>query len=517
MAQDILCTLVILDGWGLSYPWGGNAVTMADIPNINKWWRKYPHAELCASGTCVGLPGHEMGNSEVGHISIGAGRVIHQDRLLIDDQIQSGKFYQNEALLQTINNSKSGRLHVVGLVSDGGIHSAYNHIEALEKLIKSLNVGEHSFHMITDGRDSDPTSGLVFANQLERLLSETQGVIETVSGRYFAMDRDNHWDRLKLAYDAIVLGRGITASGVKQAISASYRQGQTDEYIIPTIVSPNYHGINSGDTIIFFNFRQDRIKQLAEALISEQCDFKRVSVPQDLKVLSFVPYHLDLCSGKIISAFEKTNIPNGLAEVISTNKLKQMHIAETEKYAHVTYFFNGGREEPFSGEDRKLISSPNVATYDLKPEMSAEDVADATMDAISSGRYSLIVTNFANADMVGHTGKFQPTIDALQTIDRLLGEIKTTMDRTDGYLIVTADHGNAEEMLGVKTGLEYTEHTSNPIPFLLVNSDLMPVLKLKNIENSKLANIAPTILEILNIPKPGEMLSESLLEKVSQT
>lgn len=514
MSGKDCCVLIILDGWGNGYPWGGNALAVASTPNFNLWWKTYPHTELCASGTCVGLPGHEMGNSEVGHISLGAGRVVHQDRLIIDGQIKSGKFFTNPVLTAAIKKADSqSRLHLIGLVSTGGIHSAFNHIEALEKLISQIGLKDHYFHVFTDGRDSDPMSGLVFVSQLERISSQSGGKIATVSGRYYAMDRDNRWERTRAAYEAIALAKGPKADGAKAAISASYRHGVTDEYLLPTVVDPDYKGIEPGDILIFFNFRQDRIRQIVTALLAENChQVGRSQAPPKVNAISFVPYGIDVClKVDAKSAFKPQLVANGLSEVISKNGFKQMHIAESEKYAHVTYFFNGGREEPFTGEERKLIPSPQVATYNLKPEMSAPEITDSVIHSIKSRRFRFIVANFANPDMVGHTGDFRAAVAAVEVIDELLGKIKSAVDKYNAYLIVTADHGNAEEMVDIQTGRPNPEHTRNPVPFILVNSTLLPSRQLVPIENPKLANVAPTILDLLGISKPPEMTAESLV------
>lgn len=510
-------TLLILDGWGYAPSWGGNAISQAETPNFDKFWRTYPHATLGASGTDVGLPGHEAGNSEVGHLNIGAGRVVYEDVSRIDKAINDKSFFSNAVLIEAINHAKKNgsKLHLMGLVSNGSVHSHIDHLFALLELVKQQGLNEVYIHAFTDGRDTDPQSSLLFISQLERKIKELGiGKIATISGRYYAMDRDGHWDRTQLAYQAMVDGKGFVANKPLLAISQSYVHGVTDEFIKPTVITENNQPvtrISHNDSVIFFNFRSDRARQITRAFKDRDFKFFPRKRLNDLYFVSMIPYGSEQEIGsELQSAFDLNKVKMPLAEVISNSKLKQFHVAETEKYAHVTYFFNGGRETPLPGEDLILVPSPRVPTYDIVPEMSAKGVAKNTILAINSHKYSLIVTNFANPDMVAHTGILKATIIACETIDKLINDIYLEIKKSRDILIITADHGNAEEILSPKSGQTNTEHSSNPVPFILIDArDDHHEYSLYS--HGVLADIAPTILKLLNIPKPPEMTGESLI------
>jgi len=510
--------LIILDGWGISPPWGGNAIAMGQTPNMDRYWAKYPHCELQASGTAVGLPGHEMGNSEVGHLNLGTGRVIRQDVSRISETITDKSFFENqtlnEAVKQVKNNSSS--LHLAGLVSNGGVHSHIDHLMALLEFAKIQNLKSVFVHVFCDGRDTPPESALSFISKLEEKMTELKtGKIATISGRYFAMDRDKRWDRTEKAYRAIADGEGQTAANALSCISHSYAEGKNDEFIVPTVIASERQPmatVNDNDAIIFFNFRADRMRQLLYAFYDKNFnEFKINRRPKNLYITTMVPYDYEIKdSVKIIFPIPE-KIENCLSEVLANNGLKQLHVAETEKYAHVTYFFNGGREEPFAGEDRILVPSAKVATYDLQPEMSANQIKDKIISNLK--RYDFIVVNFANPDMVGHTGNMKAAIQAVETVDKCLGEIVEKIQQSRGLAIICADHGNAEQMLNPTTSEPDTEHTSNLVPFIIIDGGL----KFKNLHQGKLANVAPTILDIMGIAKPSEMKESSLFDiKTSQ-
>jgi 2,3-bisphosphoglycerate-independent phosphoglycerate mutase len=502
--------LVILDGWGIAPAWGGNAISMAQTPNFDKCWAGYVRTTLAASGEAVGLPGDEMGNSEVGHLNIGAGRVVKQDISLISSAIQNGTFFTNPILLQAMRNARQNNvgLHLMGLVSDGGVHSHINHLYALLQLAKQQGLKQVFIHAFTDGRDTDPMSALQFISRLDQKTKELGiGRIASVSGRYFAMDRDNRWDRTRLAYQAIAEGRGEISDSALKAISQSYAIGKLDEFISPVVITQNGQAIGTiknKDSVIFFNFRADRARQITQALVRKNFNgFQREVVFPNLFFVSMVPYIQEDWGLSIRAAFAPKNIRNTLAEVISKNNLKQVHVAETEKYAHVTYFFNGAMEKPFPGEDRKIIPSPRVRTYDQKPEMSAETVKNFVISKM--GNYDFILANFANCDMVGHTGNMPASISAVQEVDKCLGEIIAATEKIKGLTIVTADHGNVEEMIS-KTGSADTEHSTSNVPFILIDGGR----KFQALHQGILADIAPTILEIWGVPKPREMTGKSL-------
>jgi len=513
--------LIILDGWGTSPPWGGNAISLAKIPFFDKMWQSFPHTILQAFGQYVGLPGHEMGNSEVGHLNIGAGRVVNQDVSRIKKTMADGSFFKNPVLNEAIDHAaqRNGNLHLLGLLSAGSVHSHIDHLFALLDLCKRRDFQQVFVDVISDGRDADPMSAQTFIAKLQHKFKQIGfGQISTVSGRYYAMDRDSHWERTEKVYNTMVNGEGVTAETALSAVANSYNKGTTDEFILPTVIIKNGEPVakvKSGDSIIFFNFRADRARQISQAFMTEKIDkFQRGKRIKHLFFTGLIPYGYEQeISESLKSAFNPEKIPNTLAEVLSKNKLRQLHITETEKYAHLTYFFNGGREKPFPGEERILIPSPRVATYDLKPEMSAGEITKTLLEKLDENRYDFIVVNFANPDMVGHTGNIKAEIVGIEFLDKCLQQIITETLALGGTAVVTADHGNAEEMLSPATGQLSTEHNKNPVPFILVSN--LPKLKRPIAQDGLLANIAPTILEILKIRKPKEMLGKSLLLKIN--
>lgn len=497
--------LVILDGWGLAPASATNAVSMAKTPNFDFLWSHYPHLKLAASGEAVGLPVGQMGNSEVGHLNIGAGRVVWQDLLRISNAIKDGSFFQNKVLADTFTyaKEKNKSLHLLGLVSDGGVHSHISHLFALLEAAKHAGVHDVFVHIFTDGRDVPPKSALAYIAALEKEMKELGvGKIATVCGRYYAMDRDNRWDRVKLAYEAVVDGRGELADTAEEATQDSYARGVTDEFIRPTIID-QAGMIKSGDAAIFFNLRSDRPRQLCRALV-DPCfsGFKCQNSPEKLHFVTMTDYDSTLKIQGVV--FPQEEIKNVLSEVISAHDLKQLHIAETEKYAHVTFFLDGGVEAEVKGEDRIMIPSPKVATYDKKPAMSAAEVGEKLLEQI--GKYDFIAVNFANADMVGHTGVMKAAVSACEAVDNELGKIVSKAQELGYNIIVTADHGNAEKMLN-GDGSPCTSHTRSPVPFILVSKDGYHML---TIREPKLGNIAPTILTLMNLPKPKEMKESSL-------
>jgi 2,3-bisphosphoglycerate-independent phosphoglycerate mutase len=503
--------LIILDGWGHAPPWGGNAVSQARTPNFNWAWRKYPHTLLEASGESVGLPGHEMGNSEVGHMTLGAGRIIPQDISKINVAIEDGSFFENKQIEEAIDQQKknNSKLQIIGLLSSGGIHSHIDHLFALLKIIKKKKVENVYLHLITDGRDSPPRSAQTYISKLihkiEKMGLADSVKIASISGRFYAMDRDNNLKRTNLAYQSMVSSRGRKNDSPLAAVSKSYRDGVTDQYIIPTVIDQS-GVIEDKDSVIFLNFRSDRARQLTSFFIDPNLKFKREKVFKDLHFVSMVPYQTYDQHLPYQSAFPTKEIDNPLAKIVADNNFKQLHVAETEKYAHVTYFFNGMVEDPFVNEDRVLIPSPKVETYDQQPEMNAEKVCDEILKAQKSKKYQFVLANFANPDMVGHTGNLAAVIKAVEEVDQQLGRIFENIQK-DETIIVTADHGNAEEMIDSKTGGKNTEHTNNPVPFILINHHK------ENLEpNRSIAGIANLILDQLEIEVPSEMKKESLFK-----
>ncbi|MBX3069609.1 MAG: 2,3-bisphosphoglycerate-independent phosphoglycerate mutase [Thermomicrobiales bacterium] len=509
--------LVILDGWGNGQDYPGNAVLAADTPVMDRLKATYPTTALKTSGLAVGLPEGQMGNSEVGHLNIGAGFVVYQWITRIDQSIEDGSFFENRALVGSIERALANgtALHLVGLAGEGGVHSHSRHLEALLSLAGAHGLRRVYIHAITDGRDTSPTSGNGFVRDIQDHCQRLGlGRIATVSGRYYAMDRDKRWERTQLAYNTMTLGNGPTYTSAGAAIEASYRAGVTDEFIIPcSIVPPGTEPvtIGPGDEVILFNFRSDRCRQLVQALtLPDFSGFQRTSdLPSSIHVTTMTRYQEGL---PVAVAFEPHDVEMPLARVISEAGLSQFHTAETEKYAHVTFFLNGGREEPFPGEDRNLVPSPKVATYDLQPEMSAIGVTDGVVAAIESGTYAFIVVNFANGDMVGHTGDFAAAVRAVETVDACLGRIIAALAKAGGSALVTADHGNSEEMIDLATGGPMTAHTLNPVPCVLVTPDSSPYRHATLRDNGILADIAPTLLQLLGLPKPPQMTQSSLVE-----
>ena len=500
--------LMILDGFGIAPMSDGNAVESAKKPNFDRLIKNYPSTQLQASGMFVGLPEGQMGNSEVGHLNIGAGRIIYQELTRITKEIQDGGFFTNEALMAAINNAKENNsaLHLMGLLSDGGVHSHIDHLKGLLDLAKKYGVKEVYLHGFMDGRDVAPSSGKDFVVEIERYMNEIGvGKIATLSGRYYAMDRDNRWERVELAYNAMVLGKGETASSAVEAIEKSYHDNKTDEFVLPVVVDNNGM-IKNGDSVIFFNFRPDRAREITRAINDKEfTGFNRETL--NLTFVTMTQY--DKTLEGVLVAYRPQTIENTLGEYVSNKGLNQLRIAETEKYAHVTFFFNGGVEKEYAGEDRALVSSPKVATYDLKPEMSAYEVTEELIKRIDEDKYDMIILNYANPDMVGHTGVMEAAVKAIETVDECLGKVADKILEKDGTLFITADHGNAEIMVDFSTGNPFTAHTTDPVPFVWVSNRTEG----RALKEGKLADIAPTMLNEMGLEKPEEMTGESLLDK----
>ena len=496
--------LVILDGFGWREHDSDNAVRLARTPVFDKLWNSNPHAFLRTCGDDVGLPDGQMGNSEVGHLNIGAGRVVMQELPRIFKALHDGSVARSPIMQKFISTLKStgGTCHLAGLVSPGGVHSHQEHAAALAKILTEAGIPV-TFHVFTDGRDTAPRSAADYIKTLQQELPD--GVkIATVSGRYYAMDRDKRWERVGLAYNAIVSAQGPKAATAEDVISSAYTNDLSDEFILPTVVG-DYAGMKDGDGLLTFNFRADRIRQLLDALAEPEFDgFKRQKVISFGAVMGMTHYS-DTLAKRLSILFPPQTLENILGEVVSKAGLKQLRMAETEKYPHVTYFLNGGREEPFAGEDRILVPSPKVATYDLQPEMSAPELTDKAVEAIASGTYDLIILNFANPDMVGHTGILSAAIKAVETVDTGLGRIVEALEKQNGALLVTADHGNCETMKDPETGLPHTAHTLNEVPLIAFNTGT------KTLNNGRLADLAPTLLALLDIPRPADMGGSSLL------
>ena len=506
--------LMILDGYGLSDEIKGNAVAEANTPVMDQLKAEYPFVKGYASGMAVGLPDGQMGNSEVGHLNMGAGRIVYQELTRITKEIQDGVFFENEAFKAAVDNCKKNdsALHLYGLVSDGGVHSHNTHIYALLELAKRAGLTKVFVHCFLDGRDTPPASGKGYVEELMDKCKEIGvGQVASVMGRYYAMDRDNRWDRIELAYRALRYGEGKTAACGACAIQNSYDEGKTDEFVVPTVVvgedGKAVGPIQDKDSIIFFNFRPDRAREMTHVFCdNEFTGFDGGSKP-DVVYVCFTDYDATI-PNKLV-AFHKVEITNTFGEFLAANGLKQARIAETEKYAHVTFFFNGGVEKPNEGEDRILVNSPKVATYDLQPEMSAFTVADKLVEAIKSQKYDVIIINFANPDMVGHTGVEAAAIKAIEAVDQCVGKAVEAIKEVNGQMFICADHGNAEQLIDEETGAPFTAHTTNPVPFLLVNAD--PSYKLR--DGGCLADIAPTLIELMGLQQPKEMTGKSLLIK----
>ena len=506
-----LAMLMILDGFGINENTDGNAVKLANTPNIDKLMKKYPTTEIYTSGLKVGLPEGQMGNSEVGHTNIGAGRIVYQELTKITKSIEDGDFFAIPEFIEAIENCKkhNSKLHILGLVSDGGVHSHIRHLYGLLEMAKRRDFENVYVHCFLDGRDTSPASGESYIMQLEEKMKEKGvGKIASISGRYYAMDRDKRWDRVKKCYDALVNGEGNKATSATIAIEDSYQKEVFDEFVEPTVICNGdtpIATIQENDSVIFFNFRPDRARQITRAIVDPDFDGFETKKLKTYFVC-FTSYDETMPNVKI--AFKKEPIVNTFGEVISKNGLTQLRIAETEKYAHVTFFFNGGEEKQYPGEDRILVPSPKVATYDLQPEMSAREVTENVVKAINSEKYNAIILNYANPDMVGHTGSLPAAIKAVETIDECVGKVVEAVLAHDGTLIITADHGNCEQMIDYKTGEPHTAHTTNPVPLILVSNN-----ENYKVKSGKLADLAPTLLEILGIDKPAEMTGESILVK----
>jgi len=501
--------LIILDGFGIGKDYPGNAIKLAKTPNIDRYLREYPNTTLEASGLAVGLPEGQMGNSEVGHLNIGAGRIVYQDFTRISKSIEEGDFFKKEEFLQAIDNAKkhNSKIHLMGLVSKGGVHSHISHLYALLELMKKHDFYDVFIHVILDGRDVSPTAGIEDVRELiEKIKEIGLGKIATVSGRYYAMDRDRRWDRTKLAYDAYTLGMGREDNDPVLAIEKSYKENITDEFIIPTVIKEDNKPIatvDHNDSIIFFNFRPDRARQITRAFVDD--DFNGFNREKKVNTFYVTMTEYDRTIENVLVAFKDEIPKNTLGKYISEKGLKQLRIAETEKYAHVTFFFNGGIEEPFENEDRVLIPSPKVATYDLKPEMSAIEVKDEVINRLNMDKYDLIILNFANPDMVGHTGVVSATVKAIETLDACLGEIVDLLIKKGGKALITSDHGNAEMLIDERDGSPITSHTSNKVPLIFIGE------KDVKLREGILADLAPTLLDLLGLEKPKEMTGKSLI------
>ncbi len=502
--------LMILDGFGIAEKSEGNAVALANKPNFDRLVKEYPHTQLQASGMAVGLPEGQMGNSEVGHLNIGSGRIVYQELTRITKAIEDGDFFENEALMKAMKNAKENNasLHLMGLLSDGGVHSHIGHLKGLLEFAKKEGLQKVYVHAFMDGRDVPPSSGKDFIVKAEEMMKEVGvGQIATVSGRYYAMDRDNRWERVQLAYNAIVLGEGEKASSAVEAIENSYHDEKTDEFVIPCVIEEDGHPtatIKNGDSVVFFNFRPDRARELTRAINDKEfAGFKRETL--NLTFVTMTQYDKTLEGVNI--AFKPQTLVNTLGEYVSSKGLKQLRIAETEKYAHVTFFFNGGVEKENPGEERKVIPSPKVATYDLKPEMSAYEVTDELLNRLDQDKYDMIILNFANPDMVGHTGVVKAAVKAIEAVDECLGKIVDKVLEKDGTVFITADHGNAETEIDFSTGNPFTAHTTNPVPFVWVSNNING----RTLKSGKLADIAPTMLNVMNLEVPKEMTGECLI------
>ena len=505
-----LTMLMILDGFGENPNNEGNAVNLAKKPNIDKLRKICPVSHIDASGAAVGLPDGQMGNSEVGHTNIGAGRIVYQKLTKITKSIEDGDFFSIPEFTEAIENVKknNSKLHIMGLLSDGGVHSHQRHLYGLLELAKRKGLDNNVFiHAFMDGRDTLPASGEGYIQELQEKMKEKGvGKIATLSGRYYAMDRDKRWDRVEKAYNALVKGEGVLAKDPIQAIEESYQQEIFDEFVVPTVITDANDQplakIESGDSVIFFNFRPDRARQLTRAIVDDKFDgFKTDKL--DIDFVCMTEYDDTMPNVKI--AFKPEELTNTFGEVVSKLGKKQLRIAETEKYAHVTFFFNGGREEPYPGEERILVNSPKVATYDLQPEMSAYEVTEKVLEAINSEKYDTIILNFANTDMVGHTGNIDAAIKAVEAVDKCVGEIVEAVQKQNGVLLITADHGNAEQMIDYQTGEPLTSHTTNLVPLILVGMENV------ELKDGRLCDLTPTMLDIMEEQKPKEMTGESLL------
>lgn len=502
--------IIILDGFGLRNETVGNAVALANKPNFDRYWETYPHGQLKAAGLDVGLPVGQMGNSEVGHTNIGAGRIVYQSLTRIDKAIEEKEFQENEALNNAFTHTKENNsdLHLFGLLSDGGVHSHINHLIALVETAKAKGVKNVYIHAFLDGRDVAPDSGHKYVEALEKALADLHfGEIATVSGRFYAMDRDKRWERVEKAYNAIAHGAGAKFDSAKAAVESSYADGKMDEFVLPTVIEKDgkpVATVKDNDAIIFFNFRPDRAIQLSNAFTDTEWEhFDRGARAENVKFVTMTLYNPSVVAEVAFAPIEMKNV---IGEVLSNEGLKQLRIAETEKYPHVTFFMNGGRNEEFPGESRILINSPKVETYDLKPEMSAYEVTDALVADIEADKHDAIILNFANPDMVGHSGMVEPTIKAIEAVDENLGRVVDALIAKGGYAIIFADHGNSETMTTAE-GKPHTAHTTVPVPVIVTKKGV----SLR--EGGRLADVAPTMLDLLGVTKPVEMTGESLIQK----
>ncbi|MDO4432877.1 MAG: 2,3-bisphosphoglycerate-independent phosphoglycerate mutase [Aerococcaceae bacterium] len=504
--------LIILDGFALRDEVFGNAVQAANKPNFDRYWNAFPHSQLKASGEDVGLPDGQMGNSEVGHLNIGAGRVVYQSLTRINISIRENAFYEIPELVEAVKTAKANdtALHLMGLVSDGGVHSHYEHLFALLRLAKQYDLQKVYVHGFLDGRDVAPSSGLEFVKRTEAVFQEVGvGQFATISGRYYAMDRDKRWERVQLAYDAMIHGRGPKFNSAVEGVQAAYDTEIYDEFVVPFVISDSNDEpiatVQEGDSVVFFNFRPDRAIQLGTALSNPDfAGFDRgENYPQHLNLVTFTAYSDDVISQVV---FKKEDLKNTIGEVLADAGKTQLRIAETEKYPHVTFFMSGGRHDEFEGESRILIPSPKVATYDLKPEMSAYEVKDALVSAINEDTLDAIILNFANPDMVGHSGMLEPTVKAIEAVDECLGEVVDLILAKGGYAIITADHGNSDEVTTLE-GEPMTAHTTNPVPVIVTKTDI----ELR--EDGRLADLAPTMLDLLGVAQPTEMTGQTLIKK----
>ena len=510
--KDKVTMLMILDGFGDNPNKDGNAIKLAKTPNIDRLMKKYPTTDIFTSGLHVGLPEGQMGNSEVGHTNIGAGRIVYQELTRITKSIEDGDFFTNPEFISAIENCKknNSKLHILGLVSDGGVHSHIRHLYGLLEMAKRRDFEDVYVHCFLDGRDTPPASAESYIIKLQDKMKEKGvGKIASISGRFYAMDRDKRWQRVQKCYDALVNGEGIKANSAVKAIEDSYQKEVFDEFVEPTVICNNEEPIakiEENDSVIFFNFRPDRAREITRAIVDK--DFNEFETKKmDVYFVCFTNY--DETMPNVHIAFKKETLHNTFGEVVSKAGLTQLRIAETEKYAHVTFFFNGGEEKQYKGEERILVPSPKVETYDQKPEMSAYEVTDKVVEALEQDKYDVVILNFANTDMVGHTGSLQAAIKAVEAVDECVGKIVKVIEEKKGNLIITADHGNAEQMIDYKTGEPHTAHTTNPVPIILITEDQ----KIKLKDNGKLADLAPTMLDLMGIEKPEEMTGESLLKK----
>ena len=507
------CGLIIMDGFGISTEHKGNAIYLEGTPYIKELVSRYSHTQIGASGMDVGLPDGQMGNSEVGHLNMGAGRIVYQELTKITKAISDGDFFENKAFLDAMENAKKNgkKLHVMGLLGNGGVHSHITHLKALIEMAKKQGLENVYVHCFMDGRDVPPTSGLGFVKELEAYMKEIGiGEIATLAGRYYPMDRDNRWDRVEKGFDAMTLGEGLKFASAEEAIEDSYKRGVTDEFVVPSVVvranGEPVAKIEKGDSVIFFNFRPDRAREITRAFTFEDfSSFERKCGYLGVKYVSMTQY--DATFDNLEVAFKPQSLKNTLGEYFAANGIKQLRIAETEKYAHVTFFFNGGVEAPYKNESRDLIASPKVATYDMQPEMSAYKVCDKVVEEIKSGKFDVIILNYANCDMVGHTGVFDAAVEAVQAVDTCVGKTVDAILEMGGVAMITADHGNADQMLEDDGVSPFTAHSCNPVPFCVVGYP-----DCKKLNPGRLADIAPTMLQVLGLEKPAEMDGESLME-----